>query len=90
MIAVLRPQPNARPSASQSLPRLGLLMANLQPLTLPDTLDPLDGAKLFTNQKFRHGVSIVPLRITQFSQSIIKECIERRLNRVVIMTIIGR
>ena len=30
---------------------------------------------------------ISPLRITQFPQSTIKECIERRLNRVVIMTI---
>jgi hypothetical protein len=29
------------PSASQSLPRLGCLWGNLQPLTLPDTLDPL-------------------------------------------------
>jgi hypothetical protein len=30
------------------------------------------------------------LRITQFSQSTIKECIERRLDRVVIMTILCR
>ena len=29
------------PSASHSLPRLGCLWGNLQPLTLPDTLDPL-------------------------------------------------
>ena len=30
------------------------------------------------------------LRITQFPQSTIKECIERRLNRVVIITILCR
>jgi hypothetical protein len=29
------------PSASQSLPRLGCLWGTLEPLTLPDTLDPL-------------------------------------------------
>jgi hypothetical protein len=29
------------PSASQSLPRLGCLWGNLQPLTSPDPLDPL-------------------------------------------------
>src|SRR5262249_5661583 len=41
MIAVLRPQADAR-SVDQPQPAaLGLLMGNLQPLTLPDTLDPL-------------------------------------------------
>src|SRR5207247_2181888 len=41
MIAVLRPQPNARSVGQPELAALGLLMGNLQPLTLPDTLDPL-------------------------------------------------
>src|SRR5262249_49789579 len=41
MIALLRPQPNARSSGQPEPAALGLLMGNLQPLTLPDTLDPL-------------------------------------------------
>jgi len=41
MIAVLRPQPNARSVGQPEPAALGLLMGNLQPLTLPDTLDPL-------------------------------------------------
>ena len=41
MIAVLRPQPNARAVGQPEPAALGLLMGNLQPLTLPDTLDPL-------------------------------------------------
>jgi hypothetical protein len=41
MIAVLRPQPNARSVGQPEPAALGLLMGNLQPLALPDTLDPL-------------------------------------------------
>jgi hypothetical protein len=41
MIAVLRPQPNARSVGQPEPVALGLLMGDLQPLTLPDTLDPL-------------------------------------------------
>ena len=41
MIAVLRPQPNARSVGQPEPAALGLLIGNLQPLTLPDTLDPL-------------------------------------------------
>jgi hypothetical protein len=41
MIAVLRPQPDARSVGQPEPAALGLLMGNLQPLTLPDTLDPL-------------------------------------------------
>src|SRR5256714_11546717 len=41
MIAVLRPQPNARSVGQPEPAALGLLMGNLQPLTLPDPLDPL-------------------------------------------------
>jgi hypothetical protein len=41
MIAVLGPQPNARSVGQPEPAALGLLMGNLQPLTLPDTLDPL-------------------------------------------------
>ena len=33
------------------------------------------------------AIPITRLRIRQFSQSMVKECIESRLNRVVIMTI---
>jgi hypothetical protein len=39
MIALLRPQPNARSVGQPEPAALGLLMGNLQPLTLPDTLD---------------------------------------------------
>src|SRR5262245_9803182 len=41
MIALLRPQPNARSVGQPQPAALGLLMGNLQPLTSPDTLDPL-------------------------------------------------
>jgi len=41
MIALLRPQPDARSVDQPEPAALGLLMGNLQPLTLPDTLDPL-------------------------------------------------
>src|SRR5256884_7471445 len=41
MIAVLRPQPNARSVGQPEPAALGLLVGNLQPLTLPDTLDRL-------------------------------------------------
>src|SRR5262245_28425997 len=41
MIALLRPQPNARSVGQPQPAALGLLMGNLQPLALPDTLDPL-------------------------------------------------
>src|SRR6516162_771878 len=41
MIALLRPQPNARSVGQPEPAALGLLIGNLQPLTLPDTLDPL-------------------------------------------------
>src|SRR5262245_26166307 len=41
MIAVLRAQPNARSVGEPEPAALGLLMGNLQPLALPDTLDPL-------------------------------------------------
>jgi hypothetical protein len=41
MIAVLGPQPNARSVGQPEPAALGLLMGNLQPLTLPDPLDPL-------------------------------------------------
>src|SRR5256885_211012 len=41
MIALLRPQPNARSVGQPEPAALGLLMGKLQPLTLPDTLDPL-------------------------------------------------
>jgi hypothetical protein len=41
MIALLRPQPNARSIGQPEPAALGLLMGNLQPLTLPDPLDPL-------------------------------------------------
>jgi hypothetical protein len=41
MIAVLRPQPDARSVGQPEPAALGLLMGNLQPLTLPDTLDPV-------------------------------------------------
>ena len=41
MIALLRPQPNARSVGQPEPAALGLLMGNLEPLTLPDTLDPL-------------------------------------------------
>jgi hypothetical protein len=41
MIAVLRPEPNARSVGQPEPAALGLLRGNLQPLTLPDTLDPL-------------------------------------------------
>src|SRR5215467_1675601 len=39
MIALLRPQPNARSVGQPEPAALGLLMGNLQPLTLPDTLE---------------------------------------------------
>jgi hypothetical protein len=41
MIALLRPQPNARSVGQPEPAALGLLVGDLQPLTLPDTLDPL-------------------------------------------------
>src|SRR5262249_51326999 len=41
MIALLRPQPNARSVGQPEPAALGLLMGDLQPLTLPDTLDHL-------------------------------------------------
>jgi hypothetical protein len=41
MIALLRPQPNARSVGQPEPAALGLPRGNLQPLTLPDTLDPL-------------------------------------------------
>jgi hypothetical protein len=41
MIALLRPQPNARSVGQPEPAALGLLMGNLQPLTSPDPLDPL-------------------------------------------------
>jgi len=41
MIALLRWQPNARSVGQPEPAALGLLMGNLEPLTLPDTLDPL-------------------------------------------------
>jgi hypothetical protein len=41
MIALLRPQPNARSVGQPEPAALGLLMRDLQPLTSPDTLDPL-------------------------------------------------
>src|SRR5262249_42339775 len=41
MIALLRPQPNARSVGQPEPAALGLLMGDLQPLALPDTLDPL-------------------------------------------------
>src|SRR5262245_62352494 len=41
MIALLRPQPDARTVGQPEPAALGLLMGDLQPLTLPDTLDPL-------------------------------------------------
>src|SRR5262249_31529737 len=37
----VRPQPNARSVGQPEPAALGLLMGNLEPLTLPDTLDPL-------------------------------------------------
>jgi pimeloyl-ACP methyl ester carboxylesterase len=40
-VALLRPQPNARSVGQPEPAALGLLMGNLQPFTLPDTLDPL-------------------------------------------------
>ena len=41
MIALLRPQPDARSVGQPEPAPLGLLMGDLQPLALPDTLDPL-------------------------------------------------
>jgi hypothetical protein len=41
MIAVLRAQPNARSVGQPEPTALGLLRWDLQPLALPDTLDPL-------------------------------------------------
>jgi hypothetical protein len=41
MIAMLRAQPNARSVGQPEPAALGLLMGNLRPLALPDTLDPL-------------------------------------------------
>jgi hypothetical protein len=41
MIALLRPQPDARSIGQPEPAALGLLMGDLQPLALPDTLDPL-------------------------------------------------
>src|SRR4029453_1242056 len=38
---LLRPQPNARSVGQPEPAALGLLMRDLQPLALPDTLDPL-------------------------------------------------
>src|ERR1700747_2204158 len=41
MIALLRPQPDARSVGQPEPAALGLLMGDLQPLALPDTLNPL-------------------------------------------------
>src|SRR5262249_24976596 len=41
MIALLRPQPNARSVGQPEPAALGLLMRDLQPLASPDALDPL-------------------------------------------------
>jgi hypothetical protein len=41
MIAVLRPQPDARSVGQPEPPRLGCLWGTFSPLALPDTLDPL-------------------------------------------------
>ena len=41
MIALLRPQPDARAVGQPEPAALGLLMGDLEPLALPDTLDPL-------------------------------------------------
>src|SRR5262249_43331784 len=41
MIALLRPQPDARSVGQPEPAALELLMGDLQPLALPDTLDPL-------------------------------------------------
>jgi len=41
MIALLRPQPDARSVGQPEPAALGLLMGDLQPLALPNTLDPL-------------------------------------------------
>src|SRR5262249_33700137 len=41
MIALLRPQPDARSVGQPDPAALGLLMRDLQHLALPDTLDPL-------------------------------------------------
>ena len=37
----VRPQPNARAVRKAQMPAFQLLVWNLQPLTTPDTLDPL-------------------------------------------------
>jgi hypothetical protein len=41
MVALLRPQPDARSVGQLEPAALGLLMGDLQPFALPDTLDPL-------------------------------------------------
>ena len=41
MIALLRPQPDARSVGQPEPAARGLLMGDLQPLAVPDTLDPL-------------------------------------------------
>jgi len=41
VIALLRPQPDARPVGQPEPAALGLFMGHLQPLASPDTLDPL-------------------------------------------------
>src|SRR5215831_592149 len=45
MIALLRPQPDARSVGQPEPAALGLLMGDLQPLALPDTLDLLAAAR---------------------------------------------
>src|SRR5262249_57867565 len=60
MIALLRPQPNARSVGQPEPAALGLLMGNLQPLTLPDTLDPLvvDCPALLAQQRSDLAIAI--------------------------------
>ena len=41
MIAMLRPQPDARAVRQPEPPAFGLLGGNLEPLSPPDPLDPL-------------------------------------------------
>jgi hypothetical protein len=78
MIALLRPQPNARSVGQPEPAALGLLMGNLQPLTLPDTLDPLATRDLALRRAMlpraphrrdarTHAAALAPARYRQWS-----------------------
>ena len=68
MIGMLRPQPDARPVGEPKPPAFRLLLGDLQPLTLPDPLDPrvADQPAGITQQRSDLAVAIATVLPGQF------------------------